>query len=103
MPRLLAVGHVTFDRLKGREILGGSVSYSTLAVRKLGWEVAVLTSAGPDFEPERDLPGVTTFLRRGPATTRFQTVYEDDGTRHQVLAARADDVDLSVLPDEWRN
>ena len=30
-----------------------------LTARRLGWEAAVLTSAGPDFEPERELPGVS--------------------------------------------
>ena len=38
-------------------MLGGSVTYGALAARKLGWEAAILTSAGPDFEPERELPG----------------------------------------------
>ena len=46
MPRLLAVGHVTWDHLQGQHVLGGSVSYATLAARKLGWEAAALTSAG---------------------------------------------------------
>ena len=42
MPRLLAVGHVTWDRMQGQQVLGGSVSYATLAARKLGWEAAAL-------------------------------------------------------------
>ena len=71
MPRLLAIGHVTWDRLQGQTVLGGSVTYATQTARKLGWEAAALTSAGPDFDPARDLPGVTTFLARGDATTRF--------------------------------
>ena len=36
---------------------------------ELGWEAAVLTSAGPDFEPERDLPGVAG-LRAAAAARR---------------------------------
>ena len=40
MPRMLAVGHVTWDRLKGGQALGGSVSYATLAARKLGDDTA---------------------------------------------------------------
>jgi 1D-myo-inositol 3-kinase len=102
MPRLLAVGHVTWDRLQGRTVLGGSVTYATQTARKLGWEAAALTAAGPDFEPERDLPGVTVFLTRGQATTRFVNTYGSDGARTQVLSARAADVSLSLVPDEWR-
>ena len=97
------MGHVTWDRRDGSQVLGGSSSYAAFTARKLGWDVAVLTAAGPDFEPERDLPGITTFVSRSPATTRFVNEYDPDGTRHQVLTSRAEPVDLSVLPDEWRD
>jgi sugar/nucleoside kinase (ribokinase family) len=103
MPRLLALGHVSRDRRPGGDVLGGSVTYGALAVRRLGWEAAVLTSAGPDFEPERELPGIPAFVRPSPATTRFVNEYEKDGTRHQVVTARAEDVDLEALPDAWRD
>jgi sugar/nucleoside kinase (ribokinase family) len=101
MPRLLALGHVSRDRRPGGYVLGGSVTYGTATARRLGWEVAVLTSAGPDFEPERELPGIPVFLRRSAATTRFVNEYDGDGTRHQLVTARADDVDLAALPAEW--
>ncbi|HSD65855.1 MAG TPA: PfkB family carbohydrate kinase [Vicinamibacteria bacterium] len=103
MPRLLALGHVSRDRRPGGDVLGGSVAYAALAVTKLGWEAAILTSAGPDFEPERELPGVPVFLRRSSATTRFVNEYDEEGTRHQVVTARADDVDLAPLPRAWRD
>ena len=103
MPRLLAIGHVTWDRLQGQTVLGGSVTYATQTARKLGWEAAALTSAGPDFDPARDLPGVTTFLARGDATTRFVNNYGEGGARTQVLSSRAGDVVLSLVPEEWRN
>ena len=103
MPRLLAIGHVTWDRLQGQTVLGGSVTYATQTARKLGWEAAALTSAGPDFDPARDLPGVTTFLARGDATTRFVNNYGEGGARTQVLSSRGGDVVLSLVPEEWRN
>jgi len=102
MPRLLAVGHVTWDRREGGDVLGGSVTYGTLTARKLGWETAILTSAGPDFAPERDLPGVRVFCHPASATTRFTNLYDADGTRRQVVTARAEDVEMLDLPDEWR-
>lgn len=103
MPRLLAVGHVTWDILQGQEALGGSVSYSSLAARKLGWDAAILTSAGPDFDPARYLPGVKVFLGRAAGTTRFQNLYDADGTRRQILTSRSEDIDLAALGDEWRD
>src|SRR6185503_13184471 len=98
MPRLLAVGHVTFDLREGREVLGGSVSYAALTAQRLGWTAGVLTAAGADFDPARELPGVEVFVSPSSATTRFRNLYDEDGTRRQSLVARADPLDLSVLP-----
>lgn len=103
MPRLLAVGHVTWDRREGDDVLGGAVTYAALTARALGWDAAALTCAGPDFEPERDLPGVRVFLHRSSATTRFQNLYGPSMERHQVLSSRADDIELLPLPEEWRS
>jgi 1D-myo-inositol 3-kinase len=103
LPRLLAIGHVTRDRRPGGDVLGGSVTYGALAAQRLGWDVAILTAAGPDFEPDRELPGASVFLRRSAATTRFVNEYDGDGTRRQVVTARADDVLLEPLPDAWRD
>jgi len=103
MPRLLAVGHVTWDRLQDQQVLGGSVSYATLAARKLGWEAAALTSAGEDFDPARDLADVKVFRSASGATTRFVNLYGSDGVRQQVLSARADAIDFGRLPEEWRD
>jgi sugar/nucleoside kinase (ribokinase family) len=103
MPRLLAVGHVTWDLMDGRDVLGGAVSYAALAARRLGWEAAVLTCAGPEFEPARHLPGVEVFCTRAAATTRFRNLYDEDGERRQVLDSRADPVEMEPLPDVWRD
>jgi sugar/nucleoside kinase (ribokinase family) len=101
--RLLAVGHVTWDRREGIDVLGGSAAYASLAARALGWDAAVLTSAGADFDPGRDLPGIETFVHPASATTRFQNLYDAAGERRQVLSSRADDIELVPLPDAWRN
>jgi 1D-myo-inositol 3-kinase len=103
VPRLLALGHITRDQRQGGDVLGGSASYAALAALRLGWQAAVLTSAGPDFDPVRELPGVAVFVRRSAATTRFSNDYDRDGSRRQRVLARADDVDLEPLPDAWRD
>jgi sugar/nucleoside kinase (ribokinase family) len=102
VPRLLVVGHVSWDRTPEGDVLGGSAAYASLAARRLGWDAGVLTSAGPDFEPARHLPGVEVFLRPAGATTRFANLYDAEGERRQVISARADDIDLTALPDAWR-
>jgi 1D-myo-inositol 3-kinase len=102
-PRLLAIGHVTWDRTPSGPLLGGSVSYAAACVRRLGWRAAVLTTASPDFVSERDLPGVEVFRNTASHTTRFENTYDADGHREQWLLARSEDVTLDALPDEWRN
>ena len=102
MPRLLAVGHVTFDRRDAGQVLGGSVSYASLTARRLGWDAAVLTAASPEFVPARDLPGVEAFVHPSAATTRFLNLYDEAGRRRQVLQARADDIELLPLAEGWR-
>jgi 1D-myo-inositol 3-kinase len=103
MPRLLVVGHITWDKARVGEVLGGSAAYGALAAARLGWDAAVLTSAGRDFDPERDLPGIPVYVGASDATTRFHNSYDAAGERRQVLSARAADIDLSVLPDAWRD
>jgi sugar/nucleoside kinase (ribokinase family) len=103
LPRLLAVGHVTWDRRPEGEILGGSAAYAALTARALGWDAAVLTSAGRDFVSERHLPGVRVFVQAAGATTRFVNAYDDDGRRRQTLVSRAGDIDASIVADDWRD
>lgn len=102
MPRFLAAGHVTRDRYQGGDLLGGTVSYAARAVQRLGWQVGALTAAGPDFDAPAELPGVESFVQRSAATTRFENVYEADGTRHQRLLARAAPIGSDGLPEAWR-
>jgi sugar/nucleoside kinase (ribokinase family) len=103
MPRLLAVGHVTWDARGEGEVLGGSVSYAALTAQKLGWEAGVLTAASEDFEPGRELPGVSVFMTPSPRTTRFRNEYDEEGSRIQHLAARAEPVDLGPVPEAWKS
>jgi sugar/nucleoside kinase (ribokinase family) len=102
MPRLLSVGHVCLDRTPAGDVPGGTVTYGSLTARTLGWDVGILTSAGPDFDAAARLPGVDVFLQPCAATTRFVNEYEADGTRHQTVTARADDVRFEALPAGWR-
>jgi len=102
-PRLLVIGHVTWDRVGAGDLLGGSAAYAAACAMRLGWESAVLTAAAPDFEPERDLPGVHVFRQLAPHTTRFENQYGADGTRSQRLLRRASSIVLDPLPDAWRD
>jgi sugar/nucleoside kinase (ribokinase family) len=83
-------------------VVGGSVTYGSLTARRLGWDVAILTSAGPDFDPARELPGIPMFVQPAAATTRFVNEYAPDGTRRQTLTGRAGDIRFDGLPPDWQ-
>ena len=102
MPLLLSVGHVVWDRVDGKDVLGGSVSYAALTARKLGWDAAVLTAASADFDGERDLPGIAVHAGASKHTTRFVNRYDAGGLRQQYLLSRADDVDVTKVPQALR-
>jgi sugar/nucleoside kinase (ribokinase family) len=93
---------VTWDRRPEGDVAGGSVTYATATARRLGWETAALTACGPEFDPARELRGVSVFVERTASTTRFVNQYGPDGVRHQVLLSRAGRVHVGPLPDEWR-
>ena len=101
MPRLLSIGHVTIDKLSQGERAGGTVTYAAHAARRLGWSAGVVTSAAPDFDVAKELPGVEVFLGASPQTTRFRNEYVND-ERVQHLLACAAPVDASLTPAAWR-
>jgi sugar/nucleoside kinase (ribokinase family) len=101
--RFLAIGHVTRDAWPVGDVLGGTVAYAALAAQRLGWEAAILTAAGPDFDASVELPGIACFSASSRATTRFVNAYDAAGQRTQTVVARALDVDLALLPDAWRD
>jgi 1D-myo-inositol 3-kinase len=84
-------------------VSGGTVAYAALAARRLGWEAAVLTAAGADFDAARELSGVAAFVEPCSSTTRFLNLYDSAGRRRQALASRAADIALGPLPDAWRD
>jgi sugar/nucleoside kinase (ribokinase family) len=102
LPLLLCVGHVTWDKVDAKDVLGGSVSYAALTAKQLGWDAAVLTSASADFDGARDLPGIPVCAQASRATTRFVNRYGSGGARQQYLLSRADELDVSGTPPEWR-
>ena len=93
---------MTWDKRPDGDVAGGSVTYASATVRKLGWEPGALTTCGHDFDPARELPGVPVFVERGKSTTRFVNEYGPDGVRRQVLLSRAGLIHVGPLPEEWR-
>ncbi|MHB1293363.1 MAG: PfkB family carbohydrate kinase [Anaerolineae bacterium] len=101
-PEYLVIGHVTKDLLPdGGTRAGGTATYSALAARKLGADVGVLTSAGPDMALFVGEPDIRVCCKPAAETTTFENVYES-GARRQYIRGVAGKLDASDLPESWR-
>lgn len=100
-PDFLVVGHITKDVQADGYTIGGTVTYSALTARNLGWRAAVVTAAGPDLDAHELLRGVMTLRLPSTATTTFQNLYPD-GHRVQYLRAVAESIPASAVPSAWR-
>jgi len=97
----LVIGHVAHDLTPQGARLGGTVAYSSLTARALGWRVGIVTAAGPEtsLEPLNDIPVVSL---ESPNSTTFENSYTEHG-RVQYLRAQAARIDLNGVPQTWRS
>jgi hypothetical protein len=101
-PDFLAVGHVSKDILPaGDYSVGGTVTYAALTARALGLSAAVLTSAPPDMELSRALPGIGLQVVPSDVATTFENIY-DGARRHQYVHGVARPLHASDLPVAWQ-
>ncbi len=97
----LVIGHLTQDLTPAGPTFGGTVTYAALTARALGLRVGIVTS----FPPELPLPnweGIEIAAYPSGQATTFENIYTPEG-RVQVLHGRADDLDLSNIPETWRS
>lgn len=111
----LTIGHITHDLTPDGFRLGGTVSFSAVTARRLGWRPGVLTcgtsdglrpGAWPDQGgnvtglPGTALEDIEIRLIPSPVTTTFTNIYQA-GRRTQVVTAVADPVTPEHLPAAW--
>jgi len=109
---VISVGHFSMDSIflpskrKPFIVLGGSVAYVSLAARRLGSTVSVVSKVGGDFpdayirwlrQEGIDLSGVAKV--KGAKTTRFELKYSSDlSNRNLRLKSRAPPITVEDLP-----
>jgi hypothetical protein len=97
----LVIGHVTKDIIPGGYTLGGTASYASQTARSIGLRVGVVTSCGPDIElPE--IPGIQYVIVPSEHSSTFENRQTPNG-RIQTLFHTAAPLDLSAVPETWRN
>ncbi len=96
----LCIGHVTRDLTAAGPTMGGTATYSARTVRALGKQVAVVTSAGPDYDLSGALLDIPVSILSSAATTTFQNIYTPDG-RRQIIHSVANSLGAADVPQEW--
>jgi sugar/nucleoside kinase (ribokinase family) len=99
----LIIGHLTRDLTPNGPALGGTASYASLTARALGLRVGILTAcedclATPQLEQE----GIRIVGMRSEETTTFENIQTPNG-RIQYLHKLAPTIDLSMVPEQWRD
>jgi sugar/nucleoside kinase (ribokinase family) len=97
----VVIGHVTRDLVDKTVMIGGTASYAARTARGMGCRVGVVTSAGPEFDPDRTLAGMAVACLPAETTTTFENVYTAGG-RHQVLHGVAAKLTADAVPPEWK-
>ncbi|WP_069805933.1 PfkB family carbohydrate kinase [Thermogemmatispora onikobensis] len=103
-PAFLSIGHITRDVLPdGSLALGGTVTFATLTVERLGLPAALVTCAAADLCQQLPalLPGIGLAARLATTTTTFENRYQD-GFRIQYLRARSEPLEIEDIPLSWR-
>ncbi|MDY6872693.1 MAG: PfkB family carbohydrate kinase [Chloroflexota bacterium] len=83
----LVIGHVTADLTPQGTQLGGTVTFSSLTAKALGFRTGIITAHGPDLETS-SLADLWIKNKPSPATTTFENI--SDGIRRtQYLYSKA--------------
>ena len=100
-PDFVVIGHVTRDETPQGVVLGGTVTYTAITARNLGYRAAVLTRAADNIPTPERLEGIQLVRRPSPTTTTFRNIYRG-GHRQQYVRDVADPIVVGDLPTEWR-
>ena len=99
-PDFLAIGHVSRDVTPEGPTMGGAVVFGAVTAARMGLRPAIVTSAGPGFDPGPALAGVPVHVVPAGATTSFENI-DADGGRTQYLHAVAGPIGRPDVPDDW--
>ena len=106
--RAFLIGHFSLDKIELNKkvhfpVLGGAVAYAGVILRKLGYDVIVVSEIGTDF-PKTYLDffesiGIKTefISQTSRHTTSYYLRYKEDGSRELFLLKRARSISLQFI------
>ena len=102
-PTYLLVGTATKDlQDNGHFTIGGTVTYATVVVKKLGWQPVIITAVNPAFEPIPYLRDVSWHRLPSPETTTFRNEYDEHGHRRQTIGPIGRAINAAEIPERCR-
>jgi sugar/nucleoside kinase (ribokinase family) len=98
-PDYLIMGHISNDLIQDGSRPGGTALYSGILARRMGLEVALITSCEslPDLE---DLNAINIINYPAKRSTTFRNIYTNQG-REQYITDRAVELEFSFIPENW--
>ena len=99
-PDYLVIGHITRDLVEGGSRPGGTVLYSGITAQRMGLHVAMFTSCPEDLLPE-EVDDFEIINQPTKNITTFKNIYSSSG-REQYLVEKAQDLDISLVPENWK-
>jgi hypothetical protein len=98
-PDYLIMGHISKDLTQDGSRPGGTALYSGILAKRMGFEVALITSCEslPDLE---DLTGMHIINFPAERSTTFKNIYTSHG-REQYITDTADELEFSFIPGKW--
>jgi len=95
---ILCVGHVCHDKVNGKVLLGGAVSFMAFLLSRYGNEVSILSSYGNDFKYEHFLKELDIIMHNqySGKTTHFENIYKGED-RKQYIGPVAREINLSLI------
>ena len=100
-PDFVVIGHAVRDVVPHGWRLGGTATFASEQVRRLGLRVGIVTRIGPELSLQEVLADVAVAGRPSKSTTCFENVYEN-GRRHQRVLAQAEPLAAEDIPSAWR-
>lgn len=102
-PDYVVIGHVAKDIVPEGYRPGGTVTYSSATVQKLGLQAGIVTRAEANFDFS-SLTGQDILVASAPSptTTTFENIYDGD-RRTQYVRAVAEPIRSADVPEAWRS
>jgi sugar/nucleoside kinase (ribokinase family) len=100
-PDYIVIGTVTKDIVPGGYRPGGTVTYSSVTVQRLGLQAGIVTRAESDLDlSPLTSQGILIASAPSPVTTTFENIYDGDH-RIQYVRAVADPIRPTDIPKAW--